>query len=198
MKTLMSLVLLSLVACVLPGCALTPEKIDLVYTPSSNATVVEGAAGTQLAVIVNDVRTRTDRVASKVNGYGQEMAAISLNQDVSELVGNALELELRNRGFSVGEQGVQIVCEVYDFQNEFQSGFWSGTAIASVRLNVKVRNASGAYSFSETVVGQGRKEKIQVASGKNAQPALDEALRNALKALLDREDFYSAIRQANL
>lgn len=196
MKTLMSLVLLGSMTLLLPSCALTPEKIDLVYTPASNAVVVEGAAGTELNVVVNDVRARTDRVASKVNGYGQEMAAISLNQDVSKLVEDALELELRNRGFNVNGSGVQVVAEVYDFQNEFQSGFWSGTALASVRLNIKVRNASGVYTFSEMIVGQGRKEKIQLATGKNAQPALDEALRNAMKALFERDDFYSAIRKA--
>jgi hypothetical protein len=57
--------------------------------------------------------------------------------------------------------------------------------------------AQGNYVFSETVTRQGRKEKIQMATGKNAKPALDDALKNAINALFQRDDFYQALARAN-
>jgi uncharacterized lipoprotein YajG len=181
----------------LTGCAFSPEKIDVGYSPSSNATLIQGASDIGIKLQINDVRTTTDRVSSRTNAYGQELGAISLNEDVSTIVRTALETELRNRGYRVDGGKVSVVCDIQDFYNRFQTGFWSGTAVASVRFNVKVRDSQGNYIFSETVTGQGRKEKIQMATGKNAKPALDDALKNAVNALFQRDDFYQAIRRAN-
>jgi uncharacterized lipoprotein YajG len=180
----------------LAGCALTSEHIDLNYTPTANVKPVEGASSIPVGVVVSDVRTNKERVSSKINGYGQEMGAIISNQDVSTLVKSSLETELHNRGYPLDANGVAVVCEIYDFINKFQSGFWSGTAVASVRLNIKVRNRDGSYIFSEMVSGDGRTEKIQLATGSNAKPALDEALRKALDALFQRQDFYKSLQKA--
>lgn len=180
----------------LSSCALTTEHINLSYTPAANVQVVAGASSIPVTVVVSDVRTNTERVSSKVNGYGQEMAGIISNQDIAGLVKSSLETELRDRGYPLSTNGVSVLCEIYDFYNKFQSGFWSGTAIASVRLNIKVRNPDGSYIFSEMVRGEGRTEKIQLASGKNAQPALDAALRSALADLFQRQDFYQSLQKA--
>lgn len=36
-----------------------------------------------------------------------------------------------------------------------------------------------------------------MANGKNAKPALDDALKNAINALFQRGDFYQALARAN-
>lgn len=180
----------------LSGCALTSEHIDLNYTPATDAQAVPGASSIPVTVVISDVRSTTDRVSSKVNGYGQEMGAIISNQDVPGLVKNALETEMHDRGYPIDASGVAVLCEIYDFYNKFQTGFWSGTAVANVRLNIKVRNRDGSYIFSEMVRGEGRTEKIQLATGSNAKPALDKALRAALDALFQRHDFYESIQKA--
>lgn len=178
----------------LTGCAGT-ETISIDYVPTASATtVIPGASETRLNVVVSDVRT-TDRVASKLNAYGDQ-GAIYTSQSVPVLVKKALESELASRGFQVSGGETHVICEIYDFGNEFQSGMWSGTSIANIRMNIKIKDSTGYYVFSEMVVGQGKKEKIQIASGKHAKPALEEALKNAMASLFQRRDFYDALARA--
>lgn len=180
----------------LGGCALTPEKIDIAYAPTVGASAIPGAENVHLDVIVNDVRKDKERVASKSNGYGMEMASISLNQDIVALVRDALKNELAMRGYKTGDGNVQVVCDIFDFENKFRPGFWSGTAVASVRLLIKVRGNSGQTVYDETVTGQGEEEKIQIASGRNAKPALEKALQAAIASLMARQDFHQALLRA--
>lgn len=188
---------IALAMLVLGGCALTPETIDVGYVPSANVQEVQGASDVHASLLVNDVRTNKERVASKTNAYGTEMGAISLNQDLVTLVHDALLTELSNRGYAMDGGGTQVVCDIFDFANRFRSGFWSGTAEGSVRLNVKVRTADGNIIFSETVTGEGRQEKIQLASGKNAKPALEKALKDAIDNLMARQDFHQALLRSS-
>ena len=181
----------------LTGCAFSSEKIDVNYTPAANPTVIAGASDIRVDVRINDVRARTDRVGSRTNGYGSELGAIALNQDVSTLIENAIETELRNRGYKLEGGKVVVQVEVHDFYNRFQTGFWSGTATSSVRLNVKIKDAGGNFIFSEMIAGQGTKESVQMMTGKNAKPTLEEALKNAMTSLFARDDFYAAIAKAS-
>jgi len=189
--------LLSVAALALTGCAFSSEKIDVNYTPAANPTVIAGASDIRVDVRINDVRARTDRVGSRTNGYGSELGAIALNQDVSTLIENAIETELRNRGYKLESGKVVVQVEIHDFYNRFQTGFWSGTATSSVRLNVKIKDAGGNFIFSEMIAGQGTKESVQMMTGKNAKPTLEEALKNAMTSLFARDDFYAAIAKAS-
>lgn len=186
----------ALLGIALGGCALTPEKIDIAYTPTVGAQAIPGAGNVRIDVIVNDVRKDKERVASKSNGYGMEMAAISSNQDIVVLVRDALKNELSMRGYKTTGGNVRVVCDIFDFENKFRAGFWSGTAEASVRLVIKVRDESGRTLYDETVTGQGEQEKIQLASGKNAKPALEKALQAAIASLMARQDFHEALLRA--
>lgn len=181
----------------LTGCAFSSEKIDVNYTPAANPTLIQGASDIRVDVRINDVRARTDRVGSRTNGYGAELGAIDLNQNVSVLIENAIETELRNRGYKLENGKVVVQVEIHDFYNRFQTGFWSGTATASVRLNVKIKDAAGTFIFSEMIAGQGTKESVQMMTGKNAKPPLEEALKNAMNSLFARDDFYAAIAKAS-
>lgn len=195
-KTYRSL-LMSAAVLALTGCAFSSEKIDVNYTPAANPTLIQGASDIRVDVRINDVRARTDRVGSRTNGYGAELGAIDLNQNVSVLIENAIETELRNRGYKLENGKVVVQVEIHDFYNRFQTGFWSGTATASVRLNVKIKDAAGTFIFSEMIAGQGTKESVQMMTGKNAKPPLEEALKNAMNSLFARDDFYAAIAKAS-
>lgn len=189
--------LMSAAVLALTGCAFSSEKIDVNYTPAANPTLIQGASDIRVDVRINDVRARTDRVGSRTNGYGAELGAIDLNQNVSVLIENAIETELRNRGYKLENGKVVVQVEIHDFYNRFQTGFWSGTATASVRLNVKIKDAAGTFIFSEMIAGQGTKESVQMMTGKNAKPPLEEALKNAMSSLFARDDFYAAIAKAS-
>lgn len=180
----------------LGGCAFTPEKIDVAYAPSVGTARIPGAENVRVEVTVNDVRTVKDRVASKSNAYGAQLAPISINQDLVTLVKDALKTELSMRGYVVDGGNIQVVCDIFDFANNFRPGFWSGTAEAGVRLQVKVRDKAGNITFAETVSGQGAEEHIQMATGRNAKPALEKALQATIASLMARQDFHQALLRA--
>ena len=56
---------------------------------------------------VNDQRQdKSNKVSSKKNGYGMEMAPILANEDVTVTIRRAIEQELQSRGFSIGNEAL--------------------------------------------------------------------------------------------
>ncbi len=71
----------------LNACALTVDTIDIEYNPDAAAKVLPEAKSVVVDLDVQDVRTAyQDRVSSKKNGYGMEMAAIVSKRDVRSMV----------------------------------------------------------------------------------------------------------------
>ena len=180
----------------LNGCALTKAHISLTYVPQANLAKIDGADSVTVRLDVKDGRTIKDKVGVKKNGYGMEMAAIIAKEDVAITVKNAIEAELANRGFRLGGGEISIVSELSKFYNDFKIGFWSGTAVAEVIMNVQVKKADGSLVFSKLVTGEGRKEGLWVASGSNAKVALDSALRDAVDKLFSDAAFIDAMLKA--
>jgi uncharacterized lipoprotein len=121
-------VLLAIVAILANGCALTEDYVDIEYIPEAGVSKVDGADFVEVSVKLTDMRTTKDKVSCKKNGYGMEMAAIISNDDVTTLVANAIEDELRNRGFKITEGSVQVDIELNKFYNDFKVGSWTGSA----------------------------------------------------------------------
>lgn len=73
-----------------------------------------------------------DRVSTKKNGYGMEMARIiSTNDVVLDLVRASVEREFKTPGFRVGPGGVAVTIEL-KFLQYFQLGLVTGTALADI------------------------------------------------------------------
>jgi len=180
----------------LSGCALTKAHISLSYVPQTNVAKIDGADAVTVRLDVTDVRTIKDKVSVKKNGYGMEMAAIIAKEDVAITVKTAIEAELANRGFRLGEGGISIISELSRFYNDFKIGFASGSAVAEVIMNVQVKRADGSVGFSKLVAGEGRKEGFLLASGSNAKVALDSALRDAVDKLFGDAAFIDAMLKA--
>ena len=67
------------------GCAVAEDKIDIPYEGTANLAVVAGAEDISVFVSHKDKRTvYKDRVGTKKNGYGMEMAKIVPINDVSK------------------------------------------------------------------------------------------------------------------
>ncbi len=155
MNRIKTLLALTLVALLGSGCAFSVDRIDLGYIPQAGVEQVPGAQDITVDVAVRDVRPQTDRVGYKQNGYGVETAAIVANQDVTTFFEQMLEAELQARGYRIGEGKPAISCEVDSFQNKWQVGMWSGSAIANARMLVKIKDADQNYIYSETITGEG-------------------------------------------
>lgn len=188
--------LLVIIAILASGCALTKECVNLGYIPEAGVSKVDGADLVEVSVNLTDVRTTKDKVSCKKNGYGMEMAAIISNNDVVTLVANAIEDELRNRGFEVTEGSVHVGIELNKFYNDFKIGFWSGSAASEVVMNVQVKKSDGNINYAKSITGLYTKKGIQLCSGKNAKMALEEALKDAISKLMNDSSFIAALLKA--
>lgn len=179
----------------LTGCALTVDRIDLAYVPQQGVSQLAGASGVTVDVKVTDMRPDKSKVSSKKNGYGMEMAPIVANEDVSITVRRAIEQELKSRGFQLGTESalVLIAADMTRFYNDHKTGFFSGDAVADLNLAVNVVSKKNELLFSKQIVAQGTEPNIQLASGENAQLALNRALENGMKVLFEDRAFLAAL-----
>src|SRR5262245_7243873 len=104
-----SLPLLILVAGLLSGCALTEDKVVIRYQAPANITVTKGADKVMITISAKEGRvSNRDRISTKKNGYGMEMAKIVSANDVVAEVSNAVRVELESLGFKTGSSGIQV------------------------------------------------------------------------------------------
>lgn len=177
------------------GCAFTKDYVGLQYVPNPHPTQVAGAEKAQVSVTTIDSRTIKDRVSSKKNGYGMEMAPIIATNDVPALFQQAFEIELENLGFKKGP-GAILVCDITRFYNDFKIGFWAGDAAADAMVNLQVKRSNGQVLFSKSFSVEGRKENIQLAGGKNAKVALEGALADIVRKSISDRDLINALLEA--
>src|SRR5262245_49162144 len=140
------------VAFMMSACALTEDTVSLQYRSMNAVAAVPGANTVGINVSVVDARSdHRDRVSVKKNGYGMEMAAIRSDRDPTAVVKEAIETELKARGFRVGEGNGQAKIDLIAFYNDFKVGFFSGDAVADVTFNVQVVGAGGNILYSKPV-----------------------------------------------
>jgi uncharacterized lipoprotein len=185
------LLLLTLLA---TGCALTEAKVHLTYAQQPGVARLAGADAITATVIVTDVRPDTTRVSSKKNGFGIEMAAISSDAPLSDIVGVAISQELAARGLKLGPKGqITVLVEVTRFWNDFKMGFFAGDAVADFQISAQVKNADGNIRYAHNFAVNGKEANIQLASGDNAELALNRALEEGLRQLFADPVFLAAI-----
>lgn len=183
-----------MVAVTMSACALTEDTVNLQYRAMSPVAPVAGAGSAAINVVVADARTQhQDRVSVKKNGYGMEMAAIRSDRDVASVVKEAIETELKARGFRVGEGTAQAKVDLLTFYNDFKIGFFTGDAVADVTFNVQVVGAGGAILYSKPISSTGKAPDILLANGTNAKTALENGLQTAVANLMVDQDFINAV-----
>ena len=179
------------------GCALTKDYVVLSYDPQTNVEKMKRADGVSVKVEISDVRTIRDKVSSKKNSYGMEMAPIIAQNDVGDLLKKAIEAEFKNRGFELADGSVQVFAELNKYYNDFKTGFWSGKAVAEVVMNVQVKKPDKSILYSKLITGE-NSLTVQLASGKNAKLALDAALKDAISKLFADAAFMDSCFKACL
>ncbi|MGQ9371735.1 YajG family lipoprotein [Azospirillum sp. A39] len=181
----------------LGGCALTEDSIPVNYAAPSSISVVPGAKNVTLNVIPVDGRiSNRDRVSTKKNGYGMEMAKIVASNDVVAEVGSAVQAELASLGFNIGRGGVDVTVETVNFYNDFKPGFWSAEAVAEVAFNLTAKTADGSLVYSRNYRALGMGKDVILASGSEAQGPLVEALRNAVQQVVTDTALHEALVRA--
>lgn len=177
----------------LSACAITEDKVPVDYMANTGVMPVTGAQAISLTVTGADRRAQyVDRISTKKNGYGMEMARIVATNDVVEVVRGGVERELKAQGFAIGPGSVSITVELQNFYNNFRLGLANGIAVADVALAVKVRNASGALVYSQTYDATASND-VFLASGENAKAALQKALTIATRKIVDDRALQEAL-----
>ena len=196
-KRLLALAGGTLAIALLNGCAFSKDYIPINYTPQQKVAAVPGAEHVSVKVAISDVRSIHDRVGNKKNGYGEEMAPIISTNDVVDVLQKAIETELSSRGFKLSDGDVAVLVELSKFYNDFKPGFWAGDAVAELTMSAQIKKPDGNIVYSKLVTGEGEKLKIQLASGKNAEIALENALQNAITRLFSDPLFVDGLVKAS-
>jgi uncharacterized lipoprotein YajG len=177
---------------VLTGCALSEDKVALRYVPTANSGPVAAAKGLQINLDVVDGRTANRTVISrKINGYGMEMAAIRATQNPTELVERALRQELQSRGFDVGDSGLSVTAKLNEFYNQYETGFFTGSAVSNVIVQVSVGDT--ATPVFEKTFSASQTDDVVLADGANAKAALEAALRKVVSEIMANRDFMNSL-----
>lgn len=178
----------------LGACALSEDKVPVDYVPAESTEAIGGASAVTLEISASDQRAQyRDRIGTKKNGYGMEMARIVATNDVVDLVRSGVEQGLKAQGFTIGARGLAVSIELQNFYNNFKVGFASGTAVAEVAFALKVRNASGTLVYSQLYDATNSDGDIFLASGKNAKASLEKALTKAITSMLEDKALQRAL-----
>ncbi len=184
-----------LVAASVSACALIEDKVPIDYVPANEAAPVPGASGVVVSLAAIDARqTRTDRVSTKKNLYGMEMAKIVATNDLALLVRSAVERTFRAEGFGVAAGGLAVTIELQTFYSNYHATVLIGSAEAEVAFALKVRNASGALLYQNFYSASGTVDRFQhLSPGDNAKEALEKALAAAVKQVADDKALQAAL-----
>lgn len=181
----------------LSACALTVDEVDLAYKPQTQPVAIGGAENVKVKVTASDARaSNRDRISVKKNGYGMEMAAIVAKQDVPKLVADAIEQDLKARGFRIDGGQVFVLVDVNKFYNDFKTGFFAGQAAGEVMLNVQVLNAAGKMFYARSYPGEHVVPDVMMMGGTNAKEAVEGALGNAVAKMMGDQYFLQAVIEA--
>lgn len=181
------------------GCAFSPDAIHLDYNSQSNAEMIQGANAVYVVVTARDKRERGNVVGHKKNGFGMELADISSDAPISDLVRSSVVEELRERGFNVGgsDDPARVDINVTEFDNDFKTGFWSVDSVARFGMMVFVKNNDGNTLYVKNIRSEGRNDGVQLMTGGNAKISLERAIASGIAKLFNDHEFIDAIMKAS-
>jgi uncharacterized lipoprotein YajG len=190
------------VVALLSGCPFTKSYISISYIPQTNVARIYGADTFTVRLDVKDIRPFKDRVSTKIVAKSHpahdlvpmpEPKAIIAKEDVASTVKAAIEAELANRGFQLGEDGVSVILELSKFYNDWKMTLFSASAVAEVTMHVEIKSTDGSLVFSKLILGEGVKDPVFLVGGSSAKEALDLALRDAVSKLISNAEFIDAL-----
>jgi uncharacterized lipoprotein YajG len=178
------------------GCGVVPPKVDVTYQPEGRVAKIAAPTSPPVSIEVVDNRT-TQRVGENIAMFGIKTADTVTASDVPATLKNALESELKNRGFVDGAGGDAVIVRLGYFGNTFVSRSVGVIydANASLDLEVSIVRPDGAIPYRKYVTGRAR-DTVTLANSANAQRMLDAAMRNALSKLFSDPDFTNTLTKA--
>jgi uncharacterized lipoprotein YajG len=177
------------------GCAFMTDEIHVPHQPGKNFTMlIPGAEKITVEVQNEDKRSHLrDRVSTKKNGYGIEMAKITSTNDIAQTFADAIALELESCGFKMGTGGKIVKVELLRFYNDFKIGFFTPDAVADGMIKVIVLNQKGTVLFTSVYDSSITHSHIAAATGSSARKALMEVMTAIVDKVAMDETLHAAL-----
>jgi len=179
----------AMMAMALTACATREDVVPVPYKAHGGAQI---GAGRPVAVTAEDMRTQDrTKIGNKTNGYGMEMAAIRADRAVTAIVQDALEAELKSRGFTIGGGGANAIVAV----NRFYASFQAPEAAGDVKLHVSLILPGGTKIYDREIDAMGTEPGIFWAVGSNAAAMLSDGMGKAFDTLFSDPSFLAALEK---
>jgi uncharacterized lipoprotein len=190
---MMRKILILMAVVMLAGCATEEDTVAITYAPTSAGRI---ANAQPVALTIVDGRTADrNRISTKINAYGMEMAAIRSSQDVSEVVRQAALKEFGQRGFDIEASGLSVTLTVTRFYNQYSTGFFAGDAAGTVDLTVAVADKAGGKIYANSYSGVS-KLAATMANGSTAAQSVAIALNDAFHKMFGDDAFIAVLTKA--
>ena len=173
------------------GCGLSTEWIQITYLPQEAPARIKRAEGIRVRVKVSDLRSNKVEVSKKGDQY-EFLAPILAENDVAEILKQAIEGELERRGF--GGEGPEVIVKAE--LSKFYNRFLGSKSVAELSMHVQVLKQGNVLIFSSIVRGEGVESGVNLCSGANAKKALEAALRDGVQKLMADVRFTDALLTA--
>jgi uncharacterized lipoprotein YajG len=178
-------------AIALSGCATVEDVVPVAYTAQGGA---QTGAGIKVVTEVVDARDMDrGRISTKINGFGQQLAAIRSDREVTAIVKDAFDAELKGRGYAVENGGPKATISVKRFYSSFKIGAFSGDANADVQFTASVVLGNGSVLYRRDFAVTGTEANILLANGTNAAASLSDGMKKAFAAIFSDEKFVAAL-----
>lgn len=169
-------------------------SVKLDYASATGVASVAGAEAVPVSVTGLDLRTEDrDRISTK---KGVLRSPVKAQNDVADLVRQAVETELKAEGFPSRRGGVGIVAELEEFESKYILLLFNNTAEAKVSFTLKVKGANGITRYSRLYSGVGRESYGLAETGDTAKLALERALAAAMQEVIGDRGLSQAILAA--
>jgi uncharacterized lipoprotein YajG len=178
--------LIALLIALVVGC-FGPVTIEIAHKPEPNIVPLPGAASSRVFVIGEDQRANKTRVGQWPAGY-EEQVFVS-KDDISDVFRNAIEEELRARGFDIGAgpTSSEVRIQVLKFRSYFTPALFNPTATAELIMHVQVERPGKVITYSQNF------ETTDTASHAGFSDALGGALDKGIESLLGDPAFSAAL-----
>ena len=196
MKTVLIKLLTTISLFALSGCAFTNDYVKFTHDPSRLNILKTGENKAVKLNKLKDARGVDPKLLSYKGGAMKTGGQYINEEDVSELVTNALRDVLLRKGYDLDEETTDFVLngEILRFDSNVIMGFWSGSIEATIQLNLKIVNKeTGLIVWTETIAGYGKKAGVQVDRWGNRELAFQKAFDSLLENIAKSESLETAI-----
>lgn len=176
------------------GCGLTNYSVVLSYDPQTNVEQLKRAGTIKVSVEISDARPVRDQVGYITGNWGMKIAPIIPQNDVADLLKRAIETELKDRGFELANGPVQVLAELSKYYSDFKFdlGSTETTGVAEVVMNIMVKKADQTL-YSKLIAGEYKTTYVRLPGSKDAQIALDKALKKAMSDIFADPAFIDSL-----